>query len=59
MKTKLRFVIDNFVMFDPFTDEDQLSYIVTAFLNEEEEEEIELLNEYEEDFLSFRKDSAK
>ena len=22
LKTKLRFVIDNFVMFDPFTDED-------------------------------------
>ena len=46
-------------MFDPFTGQDKLSYIVTAFLNEEEEEEIELLNEYEENFLSFREDTAK
>lgn len=61
-KTKLRFVIDNFKLFKPFgTDEEKqkISYIVTALLNEEEEEDIELIKEVHEDFDNLREDHQK
>ena len=61
LRTKLRFIIESFDIFDPFEkdEQDKLAYIVVANLAEEDEEEIELVKEVQDSIEKFRDDESK
>lgn len=50
LRTKLRFVIDNWTLFPPFTkkEKNQIQYLVAANLNEDDEEETEAIRDLQE-----------
>jgi len=59
LKTRLRFVIDNWWLDALGEDKSKINYLVTAMLNEEDDEDVEIIKELQEDFYSLHKQNKQ